>query len=102
MNWLVALVLSVVATTPEISQLVRAPSLSVITVDQVQHVVPTVLLGQVKVETEQTLETSVEDPKHPKEPWIVTTYRVTDESLEAFIKRHRDTVDAVRAALKGS
>jgi hypothetical protein len=50
---------------------------------------------------EQVLTTTVQDPEHPGEPWVVTTYRRVDESFEAFIKRHREMVDAVRAALGG-
>jgi hypothetical protein len=50
--------------------------------------------------TEQTLTTTVEDPKHPGEPWVVTTFRRPDESELAFIKRHGEIVDAVREALK--
>jgi hypothetical protein len=48
---------------------------------------------------EQVLTTTVQDPGHPGEPWVVTTYRRADESFEAFIRRHRDMVDAVRKAL---
>lgn len=48
---------------------------------------------------EQVLSTTVQDPNHPGEPWVVTTYRRADESFEAFIRRHRDMVDAVRKAL---
>jgi hypothetical protein len=50
---------------------------------------------------EQVLTTTVQDPGHPGEPWVVTTYRRADESFEAFIKRHREMVDAVRDALGG-
>jgi hypothetical protein len=50
---------------------------------------------------EQVLSTTVQDPNHPGEPWVVTTYRRPDESFEAFIRRHRDMVDAVRKALTG-
>lgn len=50
---------------------------------------------------EQVLSTTVQDPNHPGEPWVVTTYRRADESFEAFIRRHRDMVDAVRKALNG-
>jgi hypothetical protein len=50
---------------------------------------------------EQVLTTTVQDPEHPGEPWVITTYRRPDESFEAFIKRHRDMVDAVRRALDG-
>jgi hypothetical protein len=48
---------------------------------------------------EQVLTTTVQDPNHPGEPWVVTTYRRADESFEAFIRRHRDMVEAVRKAL---
>lgn len=48
---------------------------------------------------DQKLETTVQDPGHPEEPWVVTTYRRDGESLGAFIKRHRELVDAVREAL---
>ena|SRR5688572_10330618 len=50
---------------------------------------------------EQVLSTTVQDPGHPGEPWVVTTYRTPDESFEAFIKRHREMVEAVREALGG-
>ncbi len=50
--------------------------------------------------SDQVLTTSVQDPGHPEEPWVVTTYRRPDESYPAFIKRHRDTVNAVRDALQ--
>jgi len=50
---------------------------------------------------EQVLTTTVQDPNHPAEPWVVTTYRRPDESFEAFIKRHREMVEAVRKALGG-
>jgi hypothetical protein len=50
---------------------------------------------------EQVLTTTVQDPAHPGEPWVVTTYRRPDESFEAFIKRHREMVEAVRRALGG-
>jgi hypothetical protein len=48
---------------------------------------------------EQVLTTTVQDPGHPGEPWVVTTYRRPDESFEAFIRRHKDMVEAVRKAL---
>lgn len=48
---------------------------------------------------EQVLTTTVQDPGHPAEPWVVTTYRRPDESFEAFIRRHREMVEAVRKAL---
>jgi hypothetical protein len=50
---------------------------------------------------EQVLTTTVQDPSHPDEPWVVTTYRRAEESFEAFIKRHREMVEAVREALGG-
>ena len=50
---------------------------------------------------EQVLTTTVQDPGHPGEPWVVTTYRRPDESFEAFIRRHKDMVEAVRKALAG-
>jgi len=66
---------------------------------------PSVLLaggsGTPATVPEQVLTTTVQDPAHPGEPWVVTTYRRTDESFEAFIKRHREMVDAVRQALGG-
>jgi len=49
---------------------------------------------------DQTISTTIQDPNHPGEPWTVTTYRRKDESFEAFVKRHKDMVDAVRGALK--
>ena len=48
---------------------------------------------------DQTLTTRVQDPNNPDEPWEVTTYRKPGESLEAFVKRHREMVEAVRDAL---
>jgi hypothetical protein len=48
---------------------------------------------------EQVLTTTVQDPGHPGEPWVVTTYRRPDESFEAFIRRHKDMIEAVRKAL---
>jgi hypothetical protein len=48
---------------------------------------------------EQVLTTTVQDPSHPGEPWVVTTYRRPDESFEAFIRRHKDMIEAVRKAL---
>ena len=51
--------------------------------------------------SDQRLETTVQDPQHPQEPWICTTFRRPDESYPAFIKRHKDTVDAVREVLGG-
>jgi hypothetical protein len=49
---------------------------------------------------EQVLTTTIQDPEHPGEPWVVTSYRRPDESEPAFIKRHFEMVDAVRAALR--
>jgi hypothetical protein len=49
---------------------------------------------------DQVLTTTVQDPAHPNEPWVVTTYRRPDESEPAFLKRHLEMVAAVRAALK--
>ena len=49
---------------------------------------------------DQTITTTVQDPKHPDEPWVVTTYKKIDESKEAFIKRHQEMVEAVREALR--
>lgn len=48
---------------------------------------------------DSVLEVSIVDPAHPDQPWIVTTFRRDDESIPAFVRRHRDTVDAVRSAL---
>ena len=48
---------------------------------------------------EQALTTTVQDPEHPGEPWVVSTYRRPDESEPAFLKRHMDMVAAVRSAL---
>ena len=48
---------------------------------------------------EQVLTTTIQDPEHPGEPWVVTSYRRPDESEPAFIKRHLEMVQAVRAAL---
>jgi len=56
--------------------------------------------GKGKDVTEQTITTSIEDSKHPGEPWVVTTYRLPDESFEALVMRHKSTCDAVREALK--
>ena len=50
-------------------------------------------------ESDQVLTTTVQDPKHPDEPWTVTTYRRPDESIPAFIRRHKETVDGVREVL---
>jgi hypothetical protein len=52
-------------------------------------------------QTGQTLTTTVQDPDNPEEPWVVTTYRRSGESLQAFVRRHREMVDAVREALGG-
>ena len=48
---------------------------------------------------DQTISTTIQDPEHPGEPWVVTTFRRKDESFEAFVKRHKDMVEAVRKAL---
>jgi hypothetical protein len=48
---------------------------------------------------DQTLQTTVIDPNHPEEPWIVTTYKREDESYPRFITRHKQVVDAVREVL---
>lgn len=48
---------------------------------------------------EQSLVTTVQDVTNPEEPWIITTYRKPGESQQAFVKRHRDMVNAVRDAL---
>jgi hypothetical protein len=56
--------------------------------------------GGKKDVVEQSITTTVEDPKHPGEPWVVTSYRRDDESELAFVKRHREMVEAVREALK--
>ena len=45
------------------------------------------------------LTTSVQDPAHPGEPWVIVTYQRAGESNAAFIRRHRDLVAAVREAL---
>ena len=50
--------------------------------------------------TEGQLTTEVKDPRHPEEPWIITTYRLPDESAGAFVTRHMDAVEAVRSALR--
>ena len=47
----------------------------------------------------QTLTTTIQDPKNPGEPWVVTSYQKDDESIEAFILRHKALCDAVRQAL---
>lgn len=47
-----------------------------------------------------TLTTTVEDPRHPNEPWVVTTIPRDDESIEAVVARHLAMVEAVRRALK--
>ena len=64
------------------------------------HFVPGAL-GQDGTVPEQVLTTTVQDPAHPGEPWVVSSYRRPDESEPAFIKRHLEMVAAVRAALKG-
>lgn len=56
--------------------------------------------GGVNSSSDQILTTTIQDPNHPEEPWVVTTYRRDGESLGAFIKRHREMVDAVRDALE--
>ena len=50
---------------------------------------------------DQVLSTTIQDPANPEEPWVVTTYRRSGESLTAFIQRHRQMVDAVRDELDG-
>lgn len=64
------------------------------------HFVP-LLGGQGGTTPEQVLTTTVQDPAHPGEPWVVSSYRRPDESEPAFIKRHLEMVEAVRAALTG-
>jgi hypothetical protein len=49
---------------------------------------------------EGTLTTTVKDPAHPDEPWVVTSFIRLDESFQAFALRHREMVEAVRAALR--
>lgn len=49
--------------------------------------------------SDQTLTTTIRDPDHPEQPWTITTHRRPGESKSAFIKRHRDMVEAVREAL---
>jgi hypothetical protein len=51
-------------------------------------------------EPDQTLQTTIQDPRHEDEPWVVTTYRRDGESELAFVKRHGEMVDAVRAHLE--
>jgi hypothetical protein len=48
---------------------------------------------------EQTITTTIIDDHNPDEPWVVTTYRRPGESMAAFIKRHREMIEAVREAL---
>ena len=50
-------------------------------------------------ESLQTLTTTVQDPDHPDEPWVVTTHHRPGESHSAFIQRHRGMVRAVRLSL---
>ena len=49
--------------------------------------------------SDQTMATTIQDPGNPDEPWVVTTYRRRGESIQAFIRRHRDIVESVRDAL---
>ena len=53
----------------------------------------------VVAEADSSITTSVRDPEHPAEPWIVTSFRLPDESDMAFTTRHFRMVDAVRRAL---
>jgi len=53
----------------------------------------------IQATSDQILGTTVQDPSFPNEPWEVTTYRREGESYAAFIRRHRETVNAVRAEL---
>jgi hypothetical protein len=48
---------------------------------------------------EQILTTRINDPNFPDEPWECTTFRLDGESYAGFIKRHKETVDAVRTEL---
>lgn len=95
MNLLASLVLAL--TLPFSNGIIKS---STVQSGEAQVAVFSVGGGGKKDITEQTLTTTVEDPKHPGEPWIVTTYRRQDESELAFIKRHGEIVDAVREALK--
>ncbi len=47
----------------------------------------------------QKVETSIQDPNYPAEPWVVTTYRKDAESVQAFMRRHSEMVNSVREHL---
>lgn len=47
----------------------------------------------------QMMETHVQDPNNPDEPWIIITYRKDGESPHGFTMRHQTMVEAVRDAL---
>jgi hypothetical protein len=49
---------------------------------------------------DSTLVTTVADPHNPGEPWIITSFRRTDESDQAFTRRHFELVKATREALR--
>jgi hypothetical protein len=47
------------------------------------------------------ITTTVQDPRFPNEPWVITSTQWPDETIEAFIARHRHTVNLVREITSG-
>lgn len=84
--------------------LLLAPTLSVQEINQTIRSTDHVLVAlssssDITTPADQQVTTVVQDPGHPKEPWVVTTYRKDSESVQALIKRHKEMVEAVRDAL---
>ena len=48
---------------------------------------------------DQTISTVLQDPEHPDEPWEVISLKRDGESSHAFVRRHRELVEAVRDEL---
>ena len=47
------------------------------------------------------ITTTVQDPRFPNEPWVITSTQGADETIEAFVARHRHTVNLVREITTG-
>ena len=48
----------------------------------------------------ETLTTTVKDPKHPDEPWVVTTTREKGETWLHFMQRHQSNITKIHHFLK--
>lgn len=98
MTWLIALLLTIgcASTAVQDQEISRQDDVWTITLGG-----NTLAQSQAQVRSpDQTLQTTIQDPAHPDEPWTVTTYRRDGESELAFAMRHDKMVKAVREVLR--